>query len=190
MTGPAYANMKGYAIKGQDKIDTCIACHGKDGAGIAANYPNLGGQSEAYLYKQIIDIRDGRRSVPEMAGMVEKLTDQDIADIAAWYASQPAVKGLAQNQNLKLGWQLYHGGSLAKGINACSGCHSPVGQGIISAGFPALSGQNTQYLIKQLTDFRENNRTNDINDIMRDVASKLSNKEIEALANYMTGLYK
>ena len=186
----ADAASRGDPAAGKLKIETCLACHGKDGVGISPSYPSLGGQSEAYLIKQITDIRDGHRKVPEMTGMVDKLTDQDIADIAAWYASQPKVSGVANGKPFALGWQLFNGGSLKKGISACAGCHSPTGAGIVSAGFPSLEGQSPQYLIKQLTDFREGHRSNDINGIMQSVAEKLSNKEIEALANYMSGLYQ
>lgn len=184
------ATIRADASTGKSKIETCIACHGENGVGLVPSYPNLGGQSEAYLIKQITDIRAGNRKVPEMTGMVEKLTDQDIADIAAWYASQPVVLGIAGGDSLRLGWQLFHGGSLKKGLGACAGCHTPTGSGIASAGFPSLAGQSTQYLIKQLTDFREGARSNDMNGMMRDITGKLSNKEIEALANYISGLYQ
>ncbi len=177
---------------GKNKAVTCSACHGT-GVGIAPNYPNLAGQGAPYLIKQITDIKSKARVVLEMAGMVESLTAQDIADIAAWFASQTPVQGQAPKDSVAIAQSLFRGGDPAKGIAACSACHSPLGTGNVLARYPRLAGQSPEYLKKQLYDFadplRETHRTNDGDTrIMRDTAEKLSNTQIEALGSYISGL--
>ena len=179
---------------GQAKAAVCGACHAQ-GGGIAPNYPNLGGQGVRYLIKQITDIKNKVRVVPEMAGMVDNLTEQDIADIASWYADQPAVQGQASPDLVAIGERLFRFGDPEKGIAACTACHSPLGQGNPLAGFPQLAGQSPVYLEKQLHDFanplsvRETARSNDGDSrIMRATAEKLSDLEIKALSSYISGL--
>jgi cytochrome c553 len=196
---PAWAQT-GDAAAGQAKIATCSACHGMDGTGIVPLYPNIGGQGEAYLYKQIWDIKNGTRTVIEMAPFTLALTDQDILDISAYYAAQPMqltgaqpleseAYSLGSEDFLALGESVYRAGNLSNGVPACTGCHSPTGKGNYPAGFPALSGQKHEYLVKQLTDFQNNIRTNDGDtEIMRGVAERLSQLEIEAVANFISGL--
>ncbi len=179
----------GDAVAGKEKIEVCTACHDPTGISIAPNYPHLAGQGEGYLTKQIKDIKSGERVVLEMTGMVEELTDRDIADISAFYASQTAPTGQAEESSLAIAKQLYHGGDVDKGLPACSSCHSPIGSGNAPARYPVLSGQSPQYIAKQLRDFREGHRVNDGDTrIMRDIAEKLSNKQIDALASYISGL--
>ncbi len=187
VSGVAFA--KGDANAGKAKVATCTACHGATGVSLAPNFPNLAGQGERYLVKQISDIKAGNRNVPEMAPFVGQLTEQDIEDIAAFYASQPAPKGIADPQQVGLGEQLYRFGDQKKGIPACAACHSPTGQGNSLAGFPKISGQHAQYTAKQLRDFREGERVNDGDTkVMRSIAEKLSNKEVDALSSYISGL--
>ena len=181
---------EGNVEAGRLKIATCTACHSFDGNSLVPTYPKLAGQGEKYLIKQIRDIKAGRRTVPEMIGMVANLTEQDIADIAAFYASQKTSIGQSNSKLSKQGEALFRGGDLEKGIPACTGCHSPKALGNVLAGFPRLSGQHTDYIKKQLTDFREGYRTNDSDThIMRNTAEKLSNKQIEQLATFLNGLY-
>ncbi|MFD2646032.1 c-type cytochrome [Pseudomonas japonica] len=180
----------GDATAGQAKTAVCGACHNPDGNSLAPNFPKLAGQGERYLIKQLNDIKSGKRTVLEMTGMLTSLNDQDFADIAAYFSSQKNSVGAADPKLVEAGRALFNGGDLSKGLPACTGCHSPNGAGLAAAGFPHLGGQHAQYITKQLTDFREGDRTNDGDaTTMRTIASKLSNKDIQALASYIQGLH-
>ncbi|WP_330924564.1 c-type cytochrome [Candidatus Sororendozoicomonas aggregata] len=186
-SGLAFA--KGDAAAGKVKAATCAACHGSTGISIAPNFPTLAGQGERYLVKQITDIKSGARAVPEMIPFVSDLTQQDIDDLAAFYSSQTPPAGATDPKYVALGEELYRAGNAKKGIPACAACHSPTGQGNALAGFPRLAGQHAQYTAKQLRDFREGDRVNDGDTrVMRAIAEKLSNKDVEAVANYIQGL--
>lgn len=188
VTGLAQA--AGDAAAGQAKTAVCGACHSPDGNSLAPNFPKLAGQGERYLLKQLNDIKSGNRQVVEMTGLLTNLSDQDLADIAAYYASQTGSIGQADPKLVERGEALFRGGNLEAGMPACTGCHSPNGAGNDLAGFPKLNGQHATYVAKQLTDFREGNRTNDGDAmIMRSIAAKLSNKDIEALSSYIQGLH-
>lgn len=184
------AQAAGDPAGGQAKTAICAACHGADGNSPAPNFPKLAGQGERYLTKQLHDIKSGSRAVPEMTGMLANLNDQDLADVAAWFAGQKPTIGAADPNLVAAGQALFRGGNLALGLPACTGCHAPDGTGNAAAGFPHLGGQHAQYLSKQLSDFREGNRSNDGDSlVMRSIAAKLSNKDIEALAAYVQGLH-
>jgi len=188
ITGLAHA--AGDAKAGQAKTAVCGACHGPDGNSLAPNFPKLAGQGERYLLKQLHDIKDGKRQVLEMTGLLTNLSDQDLQDIAAYFSSQSGSVGAADPKLVARGEALFRGGKLEEGMPACTGCHSPNGAGNAAAGFPHLGGQHAQYVAKQLTDFREGNRTNDGDSmIMRAIAAKLSNKDIEAVSSYIQGLH-
>ncbi|MBP9956159.1 c-type cytochrome [Geopseudomonas guangdongensis] len=188
VTGLAQA--AGDAAAGQAKTAVCGACHSPDGNSLAPNFPKLAGQGERYLLKQLNDIKSGNRQVVEMTGLLTNLSDQDLADIAAYYASQTGSIGQADPKLVERGEALFRGGNLEAGMPACTGCHSPNGAGNDLAGFPKLNGQHATYVAKQLTDFREGNRTNDGDSmIMRAIAAKLSNKDIEAVSSYIQGLH-
>lgn len=188
ITGMAQA--AGDAKAGQAKAAMCGACHGADGNSAAPNFPKLAGQGERYLLKQMNDIKSGNRNILEMTGLLTNMSEQDMADIAAYFASQNMSVGAADPALVKAGEALFRGGKLAEGMPACTGCHSPNGAGNDAAGFPQLGGQHAQYVAKQLTDFREGNRTNDGDSMMmRAVAAKLSNKDIQAISSYIQGLH-
>ncbi|KAF0861914.1 cytochrome c [Pseudomonas sp. LD120] len=188
ITGVAHA--AGDAAAGQAKAAVCGACHGPDGNSMAPNFPKLAGQGERYLDKQLHDIKSGKRQVLEMTGLLTNLSDQDLADLAAYFASQKGSVGAADPKLVARGEELFRGGKLDQGMPACIGCHAPNGAGNAAAGFPHLGGQHAQYVAKQLTDFREGNRTNDGDTmIMRAIAAKLSNKDIEAVSSYIQGLH-
>jgi len=197
ITGMAHA--AGNAEAGQEKVAVCGACHGADGNSAAPNFPKLAGQGERYLFKQLQDIKAGSsptaepgvgRKVLEMTGILDPFSDQDLADIAAYFASQKMTVGMADPALVAQGEKLFRGGKLDLGMPACTGCHAPNGVGNDLAGFPQLGGQHAAYTAKQLTNFREGTRTNDGDAmIMRTVASKLSNKDIEALSSYIQGLH-
>ena len=176
-----FAQAAGDAAAGQTKVAVCAACHSADGNSVAPNFPKLAGQGERYLLKQLQDIKSGDRQVIEMTGILTNLSDQDMADIAAYYASQSTSVGTADPAKLEVGQALYRGGKLDEGLPACTGCHSPTGSGNAAAGFPHLGGQHAQYIAKQLTD----------GDTMpmRAIAGKLSNKDIEAISSYIQGLH-
>ncbi|MBZ9558866.1 MULTISPECIES: c-type cytochrome [unclassified Modicisalibacter] len=179
----------GSAEAGRDKAQICSACHGAEGVSQVPAFPNLAGQQASYLAKQLADIRDGRRSVPQMAGVVAGLDDRDIADLAAYYASLPSHLGQADPALAERGRRLYKGGDPEAGLPACAACHTPTGQGLGAAGFPALSGQHPPYTRATLEAFASGTRDNDPNAIMRDIAARLSDAQIEALADYLSGLH-
>lgn len=188
VAGAAYA--EGDAAAGQGKVAICSACHNPDGNSMIPTFPKLAGQGKHYLYKQMQDIKKGDRPVPEMTGMLDALSDQDLKDISAWYASQKGSVGYAAEELVERGEALFRGGKLEDGMPACTGCHSPDGSGMDAALYPKLSGQHADYIAKQLTDFREGDRENDGDAmIMRDIAAKLSNKDIKALSSYIQGLH-
>ena len=180
----------GDAAKGQQIADqVCVACHGADGNSPLSVNPILAGQHADYLYKQLKEYKSGARANAIMAGMVANLSDEDMRDLAAFYASKPAKQGSARDLELvTTGQQLYRAGIPAKGVAACSACHSPDGAGIPSQ-YPRVSGQHAEYTAAQLRAFRAGARNNDVNAMMRMVAARLSEAEIEALAEYISGLH-
>jgi cytochrome c553 len=197
----------------QQLVSTCAACHGSDGNGFIPDYPKLAGLGENYLLKQLRDIQasqtaggetlpDGARKVDLMAGLLKDLSDSDLQAIAAFYANQSlAMTGATadlkvkvnsgeQVDSLALGENLYRYGNQRTGVPACSGCHSPTGQGNSPAGFPRLGGQYPNYVAQQLKNFRGGERTNDgESQVMRQVAELMSDAEISAVANYVSGLH-
>ncbi|QHF00936.1 MULTISPECIES: cytochrome c [Pseudomonas syringae group] len=184
------ADPAGNAAAGQAKTAVCGACHGLDGNSQAPNFPKLAGQGERYLLKQLREIKDGKRVVVEMTGLLNNLDEQDLADISAFYAGQKASIGAASPDLVAKGEALFRGGRLDQGLPACTGCHSPDGTGNIQAGFPHLGGQHADYIKKQLMAFREGDRTNDGDTrVMRAIAARLSTQDIEALAHYIQGLH-
>ena len=178
---------------GKAQAAVCAACHGQDGAtGIDPTYPNLAGQNERYLLSQMEMFRSEARYAPLMAGQLTNKSDQDLADLAAYYASLPAKVGQApgDDESLALAERIYRGGIAEKDVAACSACHSPRGAGNVPAGYPRLSGQASAYVANQLTAYREGERTTDeaYGGMMRGVARGLTDGEIAALASYLQGL--
>ncbi|NQX87174.1 MAG: cytochrome c4 [Halioglobus sp.] len=179
---------------GAPQTAVCAACHGADGNSTAP-FPKLAGQGEKYLLEQLLDIRDGARPIPTMVGLLDAKSEQDLADIAAYYASQQRSGGQTDPALLELGSKVYRGGVAERNVPACTACHSPTGQGNEPAGYPALAGQHPQYVADQLRAYRKgyedgSGRTNDGEAmIMRMTAFGLSDKEIEAVSSYVSGLY-
>lgn len=174
---------KGEAVASQ----VCVACHTFDGTrGLSAN-PILQGQHPEYLLKQLQDFKSGARDSAIMKGFAATLSEQDMRDVAAFYASKTAKPGAASDKaTLLLGERIYRGGIADRRIAACAGCHSPNGAGI-PAQYPRLSGQHGEYSETQLNAFRSGLRANSLP--MADVAARLNDREIKALADYMAGLH-
>ncbi len=179
---------------GEAQAATCAACHGQGGAApVDPTYPVLAGQNASYLTRQLQLIQSGERPVPLMTGQLDGKSEQDLANLAAYFAGQPDVVGEAQgdDETLALAEGIYRGGILDKGVAACTACHSPSGDGNAPAGFPVIGGQPQEYVIAQLTAYREGQRTSDetYGGMMRSVASRLTDTEIAALAEYLHGLH-
>jgi cytochrome c553 len=191
----AGSSLVGDAAAGEAQTAVCSACHGVDGNSAVPTFPKLAGQGEKYLIKQMQDIRDGVRPVPTMAGQLDGKSNQDLADIAAYYAGQARSGGQTDPALLALGETIYRSGIPERNVAACTACHSPTGSGNAPAGFPALAGQHADYIAAQLVAYRKGyeDETGRINDgdarIMRITAFGLSDKEIQAVASYAAGLH-
>ena len=186
------ANAAGNPTAGQALSAPCAACHGADGKSVAPNYPNLAGQNQRYLSRQLRAIKTKAREAPLMAGQLDLLNDQNLQDLAAYFADKQAAVSQAPDKAdlLKIGEQIYRGGLLDKRVPACSACHSPMGNGNAPAGFPLLRGLSVDYVSAQLTAYREGVRKTDeeYGQMMRMTASRLTDGEIKAVASYIQGL--
>ena len=173
---------------GKEKSQVCQGCHGQDGNSYGPEWPNLAGQHPSYLIKQILNFQDGVRTNETMNGMVIGLSKQDIEDIAAYFSSQSlqALTPETEVEIIKTGRKIYKGGNLYSGVPACAGCHGPNAAGNSPAAFPHLAGQKTTYVVKTLKDFKAGARANDVNEIMRNIATRLTDNEINAVAAYLS----
>lgn len=173
---------KGQAIATQ----VCAACHTADGSRGSPANPILQGQHPDYLAKQLLEFKEGKRNNAIMKGFAATLSDADMKNVAAFYASKQAKPGFAKNKELvSLGEKIYRGGIADRQIPACAGCHSPNGAGI-PAQYPRLSGQHSDYTELQLTNFRVNTRANSAQ--MTAIAAKMNDREIKAVSDYIAGL--
>ncbi|MBL1321660.1 MAG: cytochrome c4 [Methylophaga sp.] len=179
----------GDASAGKGKAAVCAACHGADGNSPSNMFPKLAGQGEAYLVKQLIEFKDGTRENAIMAPMVAALTEQDMADLAAYYAASKITEGGTPEALLESGQTLYRGGNKETGVPACMACHGPTGAGVPAAKWPALSGQHAAYIEAQLNAFASGARSNDPSNMMRDIAAKMTADEIKAVSAYASGLH-
>jgi cytochrome c553 len=187
---------KGKADPAKGKViaeTVCVACHGADGNSAAPANPILAGQVPEYIAKQLHNFKsvDGKPAVRNnaiMAGMAAAVPDEEIANVAAWFASQKQKPATAKDEKLiALGQKIWRQGDFKKGIPACAGCHGPAGAGL-PAQYPRLAGQFPEYTEAQLKAFRAEERSNDPEKMMRTIASKLSDAEIKAVADYAAGL--
>ena len=174
-------------VKGEASYTAiCAACHGADGNSSVPIQPKLAHQHPEYLVKQLQEFKAGKRADPIMQGMAAILSEDDMRNVSWWLASKQAKEGFAKDKDLvAMGERIYRGGIQDRNIAACAGCHSPNGSGI-PAQYPRLSGQHADYTVKQLVDFRDGKRGNNVQ--MRDVAAKLNDREIKAVADYIAGL--
>lgn len=192
----AAAVAKGDAEAGKAKSAVCAACHGPDGNSMIDMNPKLAGQHEKYLVKQLTEFKlasqtggeEGRNNAV-MNGMAAPLSTQDMEDLAAYFSSQEATPGETAEQYIEAGKALYQGGDEERGITACIACHGPQGNGSSLSGFPDISGQHATYTASQLKSFRSGQRHNSMNGMMRDIAMKLTDEDIEILSNYVSGLH-
>ncbi len=185
--GAAVPAVKADLAKGEASyMGICAACHGPDGNSMIPVNPKLAQQHPDYLVKQLAEFKGGKRANPIMMGMAAALSEDDMKNIAYWLASKKATPGAAQDKKLVLlGEKIYRGGIADRQIPACAGCHSPNGAGI-PAQYPRLSGQHADYAVAQLNGFRDGTRTNSLQ--MTQIAAKLNDREIKAVADYIAGL--
>ncbi len=183
-------NAAGDRHAGEAKSTACAACHGAKGVSSNPEWPSLAGQNPVYFMKQLNDFKlNHDRVSPIMAPLVSELSNQDIDDLAAYYASLPLSEGSTPKQYRARGELLYRGGDFDKHITACIACHGPKGTGNAQAGFPVVSGQQVGYIVLQLQQFKEKKRRNDLNSIMQDISARMSSDDMNAVAHYMAGLH-
>ncbi len=181
---------------GKAKSITCAACHTATGNSLITQYPKIAGQHATYLEKQLKDLKVGAstggkkgRYDPVMSAMAMPLSEQDIKDLSAFYASLPISENSTPEDVVEQGKVLYAAGDAERGLTACIACHGPRGNGTELSGFPKISGQNADYIKIQLDKFKRSERTNDLNAMMQDVAALLTEKEIDVLSKYVGGLH-
>jgi cytochrome c553 len=195
----ASSQSAGDAAAGKNKVLVCAGCHGSDGNSLVPNFPKIAGLGEKYITEQLRLVKSGERIIMEMTGILDQSSDQDLQDMAAYYnQKQRTIVGSKEieligisdpDKALALGEKVYRGGNIANGVAACTGCHSPSGNGNGPAGYPALGGQYAEYIEKQLLAYRRGERASGNNaSIMQGVAANLSDKEIKAVSNYISGL--
>ncbi|EGV36774.1 c-type cytochrome [Neisseria weaveri] len=194
--GAAYAAPKADLARGKEIATTvCASCHAADGNSGIAMYPKLSAQHAKYIYQQTVAIKDGKRTTgasAAMAPMVANLTDQDIVDVAAFYAKQfPKPGETNPKDNPELGAKIFRGGIAEKKIPACMSCHGPNGAGIPGGGtdivaYPRVGGQHKAYIVDQMKAYKNGQRTHTI---MVDIAKRMSDEEVDAVANFIQGLH-
>jgi len=191
--------VKGSAEAGATKAAVCTACHGVNGNSTNPEWPVLAGQNAVYIREQLAMFKAKKRNNPVMQPIVDPLTEQDFADLGAYFSTQTPAGGEADPSYWKAGEALYKSGDAARSIPACTACHGPAGQGNAGSGYPALRAQHSVYTVKQLQDYLTKNRYRDPNDantvystrnsvMMTTIASRLTPEDIRNLASYLQGL--
>lgn len=181
--------VQGDAAKAQSIVNNvCGACHGTDGNSTSPAYPSLAGQHPEYLFKQLTEFKAGDRKNAIMAPNVTKLSQADMRNLAAYFAAQqPKPRPARDAALLAEGQKLYKGGNPGSGVPACAACHGPAGAGIPTQ-FPRLAGQHGKYALAQLKNFRSGDRANDGGMMMQIIARKMTDREMAAVAEYISGL--
>ncbi len=174
---------------GQAKSAPCAACHGADGNSVNPQWPKLAGQHPRYLYKQLQEFKSKARLNPIMNAQAAGLSEQDMRDLAAYFASRATSPGSATKKRLALGRRIWQGGIAERGLPACAACHGPAGLGNAAAVFPRLSYQHAQYVADQLRAYSAGERDNDPAGMMRGIASRMTDAQIAAVAEYASGLH-
>jgi cytochrome c553 len=191
LSAQAESLVAGSADAGKSKAITCTACHGPAGNSVNPLWPNIAGQGAPYLLAQLQAFKAGTRKDPLMTSQAMLLSDQDMADLAVYFESLPgAAQAVADPSLVDKAEALYRGGDVSDQISACIACHGATGRGNPAANYPALAGQHSAYAAKQLRDYASGARKSDGKTrMMRDIAAKLSEDEIVALASYVQGLH-
>jgi cytochrome c553 len=190
-SGSAEIGIGGDPEKGKEKANQiCQACHGMDGNGIPGQpvWPKLAGQHPRYIYKQLMNFKNNERYNVQMSPMAMPLTEEEVRNLAAYYATLEQSTGTAEAELVAKGEKIYRAGNPETGVPACSGCHGPAGLGSNLAKFPRIAGQHSEYTAQTLQYFRSHERANDPNAMMRGVAANLTDEEIQAVAAYVEGL--
>lgn len=187
LTVPAIATA-GDAAAGQTKSAVCAACHGVDGNSVNPEWPSIAGQHPEYIISAIEDFQQGRRDNVLMTAQAMALSEEDVADLAAYFSSQTPVGGEADPELLGRGERLFRGGDLERGIAACIACHGPQGQGNPVAGYPMIAGQHAVYTASQLRLYASGERRSDNNQMMRSIARRMTEEDIRAVSSYVQGL--
>ena len=173
----------------KELVAVCTSCHGSEGVSLLPTFPNLAGQGKQYLFKQLMDVREGKREIPSMMGLLDNMSDKDLLLIAEFYEGKKRQFGFAKPDLVEMGKSIYRSGIPRKQIAACASCHSPNGTGNGPARFPLLAGQWEEYIVDQLRAFQRGERKNDgDSQMMRGVARDLTELEMEAVASYLRGL--
>ena len=173
---------------GKAKSAVCAGCHGADGNSSNPAWPSLAGQHASYTYKQLMDFKAGRRVNAQMAGMVAILNEEDMKNLAAFYESQKPKPVAFNDELIETGQSIYRGGITETNVAACMACHSPSGGGNGPAGWPSLKSQHADYIVTQLKAFKHGERANDTGKMMRNVAVRMSDEEMAAVAAYVAGI--
>lgn len=174
---------------GRATAAVCAGCHGPSGNSTNPVWPKLAGQHAFYIEKELHDFQNEKRLDATMAPMAAGLSDVDIENVAAYFASVASTVEAASADKIKLGEKIYRSGKADNGLPACIACHGPNGAGSAPARFPRIGGQHAAYLSKTLKDFKSETRNNDHQAMMRDIAGRMTNKEIEAVSSYISGLH-
>ncbi len=192
VSGPVAADglVDGSAEAGKAKSITCGACHGADGNSVNPAWPSIAGQHSTYIVKQLQAFKSGARTEPLMLGQAMMLTDADMRNLAVYFSEmKTATKVVADPTTLDYGERLYRGGSRENNTPACIACHGPNGRGNPAASYPSLRGQYAVYAAAQLRAYASGERRSDgVTRVMRDIAAKLSEEDIVAVASYVQGL--
>lgn len=181
----------GDAKAGEGKIIVCSACHGADGNSALAMYPKLAGQNEAYIARQLSHFKSGKRANAIMMPFASTLSEQDMNDIGAYFATRQPSANQADEAYVARAQQLYRGGDAKLGVPACIACHGPAGRGMAGAAYPQLAGQWSDYVLAKLNEWRAGTTWGDDSNalIMPAIAKRLSEADVAALASYAQGLH-
>lgn len=181
---------QGDATAGKGKAAICAGCHGVDGNSTNPQWPKLAGQNEKYLVNQLMLFKSNTRKNAIMNAQAAGLSEQDMRDLAAYFSGlETSPAAAASEQQAKKGMKIYMGGNLETGVIACTACHSPDGKGNSPGGFPHLSGQHAEYIALQLNAYKSGERVNANLKMMNEIAAKMSDDEITAVAEYIAGLH-
>jgi len=174
---------------GKTKYESCAACHGAEGNSTNPEWPKLAGQNRKYIIDQLKAFKSGARTNALMSPMAAPLSDEDMSDLAGYLSSRKSSPGKADADLVAYGEKLYRGGNSDEGLPACMACHGPAGDGNPGTGFPDLSGQHAAYITAQLKAYRARTRTTDQMAMMRDVAAKMTDDDMNAVSSYISGLH-